>query len=59
MKKIPCSFLWSLFVLGILLPRGVTAAAEYDGPIPGENDRIDLEAAIDSTLAQINDSSVT
>ena len=59
MKKIACSSLWSLFVLGILLPGCVTAAAEYDGPIPGENDRIDVEAASDNALAEINESSVT
>ena len=34
MKKTPCSLLWFLFVLGLLLPGGVTAAVEYDSQIP-------------------------
>jgi len=34
MKKIPCSFLWLLFVLGILLPGRLAASVEYDAQIP-------------------------
>ncbi len=44
MKKIPCSFLWLLFVLGILLPGRLAASVEYDAPIPGENDRLGWSA---------------
>jgi len=34
MKKISCSFLWLLFVLGILLPGRLAASVEYDAQIP-------------------------
>ena len=44
MKKIPCSFLWLLFVLGILLPGRFAVSVEYDAPIPGENDRLGWSA---------------
>jgi len=33
MKKTPCSFLWLLFVLGILLPGRLAASVEYDARI--------------------------
>ena len=44
MKKIPCLFLWLLFVLGMLLTGRVAASVEYDAPIPGENDRLGWSA---------------
>ena len=44
MKKIPCSFLWLLLVLGILLTGRLAASVEYDGPIPGEKDRLGWSA---------------
>jgi len=34
MKKVPCSFLWLLFVLGILLPGRFAVSVEYDARIP-------------------------
>ena len=34
MKKIPCSFLRLLFVLGLLLPNRLTASVEYNAKIP-------------------------
>ncbi len=34
MKKIPCSFLWLLSVLGLLLPGRLAASVEYDARIP-------------------------
>ena len=34
MKKRPCSFLYLLFVLGILLPGRLAASVEYDAKIP-------------------------
>jgi len=34
MKKIPSSFLWLLFVLGILLQDRLAASVEYDAQIP-------------------------
>ena len=34
MKKRPRSFLWSLLVLGILLPSRLAASVEYDAKIP-------------------------
>jgi len=34
MENIPCSFLWLLFVLGILLPDHLAAEVEYDSKIP-------------------------
>ena len=33
-KKRPCSFLYLLFVLGILLPGRLAASVEYDAKIP-------------------------
>jgi hypothetical protein len=34
MEEIPCSFLWLLFVLGILFPGRLPASVEYDSKIP-------------------------
>ena len=34
MKKRPCSFLYLLFVLGMLLPGHLAASVEYDTNIP-------------------------
>ena len=34
MKRIPCSSLWLLFVLGILLPGPLAASVEYDARVP-------------------------
>ncbi|RKY08456.1 MAG: hypothetical protein DRP66_04495 [Planctomycetota bacterium] len=44
MKKIPCSFFWLLLVFGIFLPCCLAASVEYDGPIPGQNDRLGWSA---------------